>query len=627
MRLRDMPIRRKLMLIVLLTSIVVMVMIRGAFFTYELMTFQEVKIRQLTTLGEILSANSTTALTSRNPEEAKKILSALKAERHIVAAALYDENRQIVARHPDTLTRAELPAAPGPTGYRFDGSEVSGFQPVMQQDRLLGTLYLKFDTGSLQREFVWGSVRIALAVMAVVLLLSYPLSLTLQQQISRPILALAKTAHAITLRHDYSVRAARSGNDEVGELTDAFNQMLAQIERQNQSLRDKETELQTIIESLSEGLAVSNLQGELLHFNRAALDLHGFSSVEECRRHLSAFAELFELSTPEGEVIPLERWPLARILRGERLHDLEVTIRRRGSDASRILNYGGVLVPDQQGNPQMAVVTIRDVTERRRAAAEILQLNWTLEQRVADRTAQLTAANKELESFSYSVSHDLRAPLRHIDGYAQLLQKRIGSTLDETSQRFLTNIIGSAKGLGQLIDELLDFSRTGRSELRHMEVDTQELVAGVRQGLHPEGQDRRIEWRIGELPGIHADPAMLRQVWSNLLSNAVKYTRGRDPATVEVFHRADEVDGHVFGVRDNGAGFDMRYADKLFGVFQRLHSQGEFEGTGIGLANVRRIIQRHGGRTWAEGAVGQGATFYFSLPAAGKFTNSPCPIP
>lgn len=615
------------MLIILLTSIVVMVMTRGAFFTYELMTFRQVKIRQLTTLGEILSANSTTALMSRNSDEAKEILSALRAERHIVAAALYDVNQQIVARHPDTLTLEALPSAPGATGYRFEGSEVGGFQPVMQQDRRLGTLYLKFDTGILLREFVWGSARIGLAVMVVVLLLSYLLSLALQRHISRPILALAETARAITMRRDYSVRAARIGNDEVGELTDAFNQMLSQIESQNRSLRDNETQLQTIIESLSEGLAVSNLQGELLHFNRAALDIHGFSSLEECRRHLSEFSELFELSTPAGEVLPLEHWPLARILRGERLRDLEVTIRRRGSDSSRILNYGGVLVPDQNGRPQMAVVTIRDVTERRRAAAEILQLNWTLEQRVADRTAQLTAANKELESFSYSVSHDLRAPLRHVDGYAQLLQKRIGSTLDETNQRFLTNIIGSAKGLGQLIDELLEFSRMGRSELRHMEVDTQELVAGVRQALQPESQDRRIEWRIGELPRIQADPAMLRQVWSNLLGNAVKYTRGRDPARVEVFHRADEVDGHVFGVRDNGAGFDMRYADKLFGVFQRLHSQGEFEGTGIGLANVRRIIQRHGGRTWAEGAVGQGATFYFSLPAVGKDTGSRSSIP
>jgi signal transduction histidine kinase len=252
---------------------------------------------------------------------------------------------------------------------------------------------------------------------------------------------------------------------------------------------------------------------------------------------------------------------------------------------------------------------------------ELQKLHGELEQRVIERTAQLELANKELEAFSYSVSHDLRAPLRHIDGFGQMLQKRTAGQLDGTSERYLTTIIGSAKGLGNLIDELLAFSRMSRSEMSRVPVNVQALVEEVRQELQPDMQGRNIEWKIDPLPAITGDPALLRQVWRNLIGNAVKYSRGKDPAVITISCRAD-VTGHVFTIRDNGAGFDMQYVDKLFGVFQRLHNNTEFEGTGIGLANVRRIIQRHGGTIRAEGAVGEGAAFHFTLSAA---NNSPHP--
>lgn len=241
----------------------------------------------------------------------------------------------------------------------------------------------------------------------------------------------------------------------------------------------------------------------------------------------------------------------------------------------------------------------------------------TLEERVAGRTAELEAANKELEAFAYSVSHDLRAPLRHIDGYMELLQQSLVGPLDERSQRYMATISDSAKHMGQLIDNLLAFSRIGRYELSKTPVDLVALVQEIIRELEPETQGRIVCWRVTELPIVTGDRAMLRQVLVNLLSNAVKFTRGRASADIEVGCQMGEKETVIF-IRDNGVGFDMAYADKLFGVFQRLHRVDEFEGTGIGLANVRRIINRHGGSVWAEGQINQGATFYFSLPQSAQ---------
>lgn len=280
-----------------------------------------------------------------------------------------------------------------------------------------------------------------------------------------------------------------------------------------------------------------------------------------------------------------------------------------------------MLSPFESDEDLQALAIVRDISERRANEERIRQLNLNLQL----QNARLEAANKELESFSYSVSHDLRAPLRHIDGFASLLANHAGATLDEKSHRFLTVISDSARRMGRLIDDLLTFSRMGRAQIELAEIDHDLLVAGVqREG----GFDRRegIGWHIAPLPRVHADPAMLRQVWLNLLDNAVKYSAHATPPRIEIGHRPDlgEPGEHVFYIRDNGVGFDMKYAAKLFGVFQRLHSESEFEGTGIGLANVRRIVTRHGGRTWAESAPSGGATFFFSLPAR---SAPPAPVP
>ncbi len=265
--------------------------------------------------------------------------------------------------------------------------------------------------------------------------------------------------------------------------------------------------------------------------------------------------------------------------------------------------------------------TAHDVTERKEAELAIQRLNAELKQ----HAAELAEVNRELEAFSYSVSHDLRAPLRHIQGYAEMLRTALGKNLTEPVPRYLTTIRQAAEEMGKLIDDLLAFSRVGRVGLQRQGVNLGRLVAEVRQARELDLKDRAIEWRIGPLPEVEGDPNLLRQVLANLMDNAVKYTRGRDPAVIEI-GATTGADGEItVFIRDNGAGFDPQYAGKLFGVFQRLHRADEFEGTGIGLATVRRIVTRHGGRTWAEGRVNEGAVFYFTLPAGGATSAAPAP--
>jgi PAS domain S-box-containing protein len=270
------------------------------------------------------------------------------------------------------------------------------------------------------------------------------------------------------------------------------------------------------------------------------------------------------------------------------------------------------------GDRNVIQCNVRDITERKSAEEKIRLHNAELEHAVAERTTALDLANQELEAFSYSVSHDLRAPLRHIQGYITLLEKEAAPILTQKNLHYLTTIFEAAKRMGKLIDDLLAFSHIGRSDMEKKTVKLDELVRDTVADFQQQTEGRNITWEIHPLPAVEADCALLRLVLVNLISNALKFTGKRDHAKIEIGCAPGTDTETAIFVRDNGAGFDPQYADKLFGVFQRLHGQDEFAGTGIGLANVQRIIRRHGGRTWAEGVVEGGATFYFSLPKLTK---------
>ncbi len=472
-RFRNTPIRQKLMTMILVTSGVVLLLTCATFMGYELLTYRRAAVRQLATLGEIIAAESTGAVAFENQHDATEILGALKAEHHIVAACLYDKKGKVFSRYPTDAPDDAFPAAPLSDGYRFVAGHLVGFTPVVQVkgSERFGTLYLSSDMEAMyERLRLYGGL--ALLVVLIAAVVAYALSRILQRQISHPILELAQTARAVSVQRDYSVRAKKHGEDELGVLTDALNHMLAQIQEQNEML----------------------------------------------------------------------------------------------------------------------------------------------ERRVRERTAELESANDELEAFGSSAAHDLRTPLRAIKGFADLLLDPRAKIPAEDAQRYIQMIRDGSAQMSDLINDLLAFSRLGRQALTRQTVDLTQLCRDVYRELASELGERHVELRLQPLPPADGDPALLRVVFVNLLSNALKYTRPRSAAVIEVgVIGGKDANVPVFFVRDNGVGFDMRDADKLFGVFKRLHHPHEFEGTGVGLATVRRIIDRHGGRIWAEAAPDAGATFLFTL--------------
>ncbi len=399
-------------------------------------------------------------------------------------------------------------------------------------------------------------------------------------------------------RHD---QGFFDGNGNLIE-TQTVSQDVTDRVRSIEDLQASEERFRSLIENAPVSIVLVRYQ-EVIFANPAARRLFGIGPEEEVYGH--PFTDF--ISESEWQV--LADRDLKRRL-GEKVPDEYETVGCR-RDGSTFPCYTAISVLNLTDGPA-TIAFLTDITARKTAEAEISKLWGEMEDRVEKRTSELVQANRELEAFSYTISHDLRAPLRAIDGFSGILLQQYESQLSPDIIKYLHKIRENTGRMAELLDAILELSRVGRQEIREQEVNLDDIVRTVIEDLNPEMEGRNIQLDIRKLPHVMADPVMIRQAYFNLISNALKFTRDQDPAKIEIgFY---EEDGKtVYYVRDNGVGFDLQYADKLFKIFSRLHDQSTFPGTGVGLAIVHRIIERHGGRIWAESAVNQGAAFYFTL--------------
>lgn len=489
-------IRGKLLLLVLLTTLCAMFVAGAAILAYDIGAFREARITDMNIQTELLAYSTAPALQFQDTDVAAENLELLQIRPTIREAAIYNASGSLFASYVRSGVEPAFPVLPDAEGVNIEGDSLIIFKRIVENNEILGTAYMRSDYLLTERilYFVGILFTVALIAMAVSMLLS----LRLQAMITKPLLAIVEIAHSVTSSRDYSQRAEKLSDDEVGTLVDAFNEMLDEIGASTEALRTSNAELEL------------------------------------------------------------------------------------------------------------------EIIERRRAREEVLQLNEELEQKVQKRTQQLLVTNQELESFCYSVSHDLRGPLRSISGFSQALLEELPPELPGQAQRYFDKITAATLRMGQLIEDLLNLSRVSRGELVRQEVNYTAMAEEVIQDLQQREPGRTVTVSIWEGIVVDADPKLLKIVLENLLGNAWKFTAHADSAKIETGVMLDG-ERQIYYVRDNGAGFDMTYADKLFGAFQRLHAMNEYPGTGIGLATVQRIVHRHGGRIWFNASPGHGAVFYFTL--------------
>ncbi len=621
MLLKDIPIRRKLIAINLLTSMVVLVLMIVSVFTYEYLRLRQGTVRQLSTVGNIIAANSTAALAFANQKDAEEILLALKGKPQIIAAALYDKDGKLFSKYSENPAADSLPVQPQEDGFQFQREFLIGFQPVMQDDKRLGTLYLKYDMGAVMREWLSASIGIAVGVMMIALLVAYLLSIKLQQQISQPILALAGTAKSISERQDFSVRAEKLGNDELGLLTDAFNQMLAEIHQLNATLEqrvaertaqlgsaNKELKREVAERTSAEHALSSALEKERLLLNGAVdvictVDADGrFVSINPACQQMWGYSQEELIGRKYIELVVAEdvartNEASAKIMGGERATDFE----------NRYLHKDGSQVhvmwtASWSENQQLFFSVARDITQRH-----------LVEEKLKKSTAELERSNSELQDFASVASHDLQEPLRKIQSFADELKVSMGNKIDDDEKDTLDRIIAAGERMRTLINDLLAFSRVTSMAKPFAMVNLNLIVKEVMSDLEARMQQTNGLVEVGDLQTIDADPMQIYQLLQNLIGNGLKFHAPGVPPIIKI---SGENGGpnYRLSVTDNGIGFDEKYVDRIFTVFQRLHGRKEYEGTGIGLAICRKIAERHGGQIIARSSPGAGSTFTVTLP-------------
>lgn len=751
---RDKSIKTKLNLVIMATSAATLLLASACLTTYEFVTFRQRMLDDVSTIADLLAANTTAALKFDNKADAEETLSSLSFRPTIIMAAIYRPDGSYFVGYTTDSIIAAVPAAPQQDGWEIQEGRLKLVRPIVLRGTRVGTLYIQSTLDPMYSQ-IRNYLAITVGILVLSLVSAFLIGRVLQRRISRPVLDLATTARAISERDDYSIRARKESDDEIGYLSDALNLMIAKVSERSAAIHESNKELRSEIERreriqkelttskqrldlaqqagqigtfdwdivqgtiswneelealygldagtfngtyegwlgyihpddvanvqhriqdaleekreflidfrikyangairwmggrakvfFEEGRAVrmiginqditerklaeerslylasvvqssddaiisKNLEGIITSWNRGAEEIFGYRASEIIGK------SILTIIPPDRH--PEERIILARLRQGERIDHFDtVRLTKDGRQVQVSLTISPIR--STRGEIIGASAVAKDITERKRQENEIRMLNEDLERRVAERTQQLVASNKELEAFSYSVSHDLRAPLRAISGYAGILQSEFMSKLTDEGQRYLSLISKSAISMGVLVDGLLNFSRLTRKELEHATIDMASLVRTVieeQKNLEPEVDHKTTTQIDPNLPPCKGDPTMVKQVITNLISNAFKFTGKNPHPRIQFCSMKSGSNGMVmYYVKDNGAGFDMQYVDKLFGVFQRLHHTDEYEGTGIGLAFTKRIIERHGGRIWAEAEVGSGATFYFTLPNA-----------
>ncbi len=576
----------------------------------------EHRVRQIMEpYAQLVSVGTDVAVAFEDPVRAQEILDTLRANPQILEADIYLDSGRILASF------SRLPnAQPGPVSTRPDGLYLSSDKAELLQGLPKGgrlRLSMRLDQlGEQTQQVLWMFGAGVLVLLAV----TFAQLAVLRRTIVRPIASLTEATELVRARADYMHRVPASGTDEVARLGRNFNAMMGAIQEREDDLRRLTLFQRTILDNVAYGIISTTPEGMVTSFNAAAEHLLGYTAdevvgkntpelwhdPEEVTRYAEQLSEeLDETILPGFEVF------VARARRNLVEENEWTFICKEGRRIP--VNLSVTALRDEEGRITGFVGLGYDLTERKHAEEEIYLLNYELEQRVADRTAQLEVANQELEAFSYSVSHDLRTPLRAIDGFSHILLDNYAGKLDDEGKRLLGVVRENTGRMAQLIDDMLKFSRTGRMELASSRINMEKMARDVFKELQPSDADSKLQLEIEPLPPASGDSAMMHQVFVNLLSNAIKFSRAKETPVIRVGATVKDAET-VYFVQDNGVGFNMQYADKLFGVFQRLHSVNEFEGTGIGLAIVKRIITRHGGRVWADGKPNEGATIYFSLP-------------
>lgn len=617
-------VRRKLLLVMLATTFTALLVTGTAMVMYELRTYERSWINDLTAQAEILGRASAAALAFEDPKAARENLLLLQAKPRIAAAAIYTAKGALFASYTaGALSNFKFPGLPESDGYRIDGDELVLFKRIVDNNEIAGTVYLQGRYNLTQR------LRDYLAILGSVLILSLLIALAmsswLHTAVTKPILDVTSVARQVMESRNFTLRARKSTEDEIGYLVDAFNDMLSEVGRRAVGLEESNRVLQHEIaerRGAEDALRVSERRNRTLVAATTsvvwAADGRGRFTEEQpswqdytgqTREQYQGVGWHDAFHESDRAAIDLA-W--ARAVNTATVFDLELGLWHPQSERHRAISLRAVPVVESNGEIREWIGTVTDIDDQRHAEDEFRRLNSELEKRVESRTAELETANKDLESFSYSVSHDLRAPVRAIVGFSRMLWDQ-ANQLDDEGRRKLDIIRSEGARMGVLIDELLAFSRLGRQPMRMVELDMGQMAGATYERLRTQHEGIHPEFRLGALPRTNGDRVLLEQVWTNFLSNALKFTAKKEQPLIEVGAITDDKE-HVYFVRDNGAGFDPRYQEKLFGVFQRLHNANEFQGTGVGLALVHRIVTRHGGRVWAEGKLGEGATFYFTLP-------------